>query len=183
MDWKGITALVLLGFVVGALGVFMISRVQHGRWLVREKELVEESARWQYLASVHDKRADMALGRAAESQAQADVAIAELEAIKAGRKRRKPTTLKECEEDFDAALLVADRSISYLRVTNGNLSDAIAEKDEQISSLNNALTTEHERAEGWKRHTKRAKIKQAFFGIGMAGAGVLLGYGGAQVAK
>ena len=177
----------LASVAVVLIGVAWRMQHQQSSWLTKEKELLEDSARWQYLAGIHDKRADAALGRADDAQKVADAAIAELEAGREKwKKRPRPVTIEECDkelDEYDARLAIAEHALAYTRIANTSLREAIEEKDGQLESLANALTAERKRGDGWKRQTRKSRVKTAFFGIGMAGAGALLGYGGAQAAK
>jgi chromosome segregation ATPase len=186
MTWKEALVMLLLGAVVGVAGMVWYMQSEDSKWTEREKELVEDSARFQRLAKVHGDSADEAIVKANAAEREASKAIAELEAYKKRRRGRPmPTNLKDCKEElgeYSAEAAVAERALAYTRVTNDHLRVTVSEQRGQILALGSALTAEHERGDGWKRHSRRARVKQAFFGIGMAGAGVLIGYGGATVA-
>ena len=170
-------AVVMLGIIGGVW--FMRSR--QSAWLIKEQELVADSARWQRLAKVHGDNANTAIVKANDAQREADDAIAELAAIKKRRAtRRLPTTFEDCEvelEDFSAQAAIAERALAYTRIANTSLRETVGQQRNQITYLGKALTAEHDLATGWKRHSRRARVKTAFLAIGMGLGGGLVGYG------
>ena len=177
MTWKCWTLLaVIAALVVGGLWVM---QSQQSAWNMREKELVEDSQRWQSLAGQQSDRARDFAEKANDAQREADTAIAALDKSKK-RKRRKPVTLKGCEDElkeYDAHSAIQERALAYTRITNGFLWETVGEQRGQIVSLGNALTAEQDRADGWKRYSRKGKVKAAFMGIGVGLAGSLVGYG------
>jgi hypothetical protein len=170
-------AVVVLGIIGGAW--FMRSR--QSSWLIREKELVEDSARWQRLAKVHGDSANEAIIKANAAEREADNAILALEEYKKRRRGRPvPTNLKNCKaelEEYSAEAAIAERALAYTRVANDSLRDTVGEQRNQILALGKALTAEHDLATGWKRHSRRARVKTAFLAIGTGLGGGLIGYG------
>ena len=178
MDWRCWTLIALIA--VAAVGVFWYAQHQQSAWLIKEKELTEESARWQRLAKVHGDSADTAIVKANAAQRQADDAVEKLEGYEKRRALRpKPTTIKGCKyelEDYSAQAAIAERALAYTRIANTALLDTVSEQRGQIAALGNALTAEHELATGWKRQSRRARVKTAFLAIGAGIAGGLAGY-------
>jgi hypothetical protein len=179
MTWHCWTLLaVIAALVVGGLW-FMQSR--QSAWLRQEKELVEDSARFQRLAKVHGDSADEAIVKANAAEREADKAIAELEEYKKRRRGRPvPTNLKDCKAELDeysAQTAIAERALAYTRVANDSLREVVTEQQVQILALGNALTAEHDLATGWKRQSRRARVKTAFLAIGTGVGGGLIGYG------
>lgn len=177
MTWKCWTLIAVIAAIL--VGGLWVMRSQQSAWTMREKELVEDSQRWQHLAGQQSDRAADFAEKANDAQREADTAIAELDA-RPRRKRPKPTTIKECEHEFDeydARNELQERALAYTRITNGFLRDTIDEQQGQIVSLGHALTAEQDRADGWKRYSRKGRVKAAFLGIAVGVGGGLVGYG------
>lgn len=187
MTWKGILLGALIGAVLAALVMGLVMRHQDAKWLVEEKKLLEDSDRWQFLAGQHSDQAMAAEEKANDAGRVAATAIAELDKAKKKRRARKPPTdLATCleeNEEFRASELIADRAIASLQLSNVTKDTIIAEERESKLALEQAIVVERKRGDGWKRHSKRAKVKQAFFGIGMAALGGLVGAGASAAAN
>jgi hypothetical protein len=181
VNWKHVAIAFIAGALIAVAVGLLAMRVQNNAWLIREKELVEDSARWQQLAKVHGDSADKAIVKANAAEREAAVAIAELEASKKRRRSRPvPTNLKDCKEElveYSAEAAIAERALAYTRVTNDLLMTTIDEQRGQITALGNALTAEQERASGWKRYSRKGRVKTAFLAIGTGIAGGFIGYG------
>jgi hypothetical protein len=171
----------LAALMLGIIGGAWFMRSRQSSWLIREKELVEDSARWQRLAKVHGDSANEAIVKANAAEREADRAIAELEEYKKRRRGRPvPTNLKDCKAElveYSAETAIAERALAYTRVANDSLRETVGEQRNQILALGNALTAEHDLATGWKRQSRRARVKTAFLAIGTGVGGGLIGYG------
>ncbi len=177
MTWRCWTLLAVIAAIL--VGGLWVMQSQQSAWNMREKELVEDSQRWQHLAGQQSDRARDFAEKASDAQREADTAIAALDA-RPKRKRPRPVTIKDCEHEFDeydAHNAIQERALAYTRITNGFLWDTVEEQRGQILSLGNALTAEQDRADGWKRYSRKGKVKAAFLGIGVGLAGSLVGYG------
>ena len=186
MTAKGILLGVVIGAVLTALIGLGIMRNQDSQWAAREQQLVDESARWQHMAGERQKEALEASERANSADREAAVWIAERDKTKSRLARKAPATLTACLEqnkEFRASELIADRAIAFMQVAGLEKDTVIDKQEEQIVALNQAMNAEHERGDGWKRQTKRKKVKKAFYGIGMAAGGALIGYGAAAAAN
>ena len=179
MTWQCWTVLAVLA--VALLGSVWFMRSRQSAWLMREKELVADSARWQRLAKVHGDNANTAIVKANEAEREADDAILALEKFKKRRRTRPvPTNLKDCKEEleeYSASEAIMERALAYTRVANDHLRVTVGEQRNQIAALGYALTAEHDLATGWKRQSRRARVKTAFLAIGTGVAGGLVGYG------
>ena len=82
MDWRHGLVLFCVGAVLGIGAMFLVMQSRQSAWLTKEKELVEESIRWQHTAGEHGKRAAASQAKAAVAQAEADAAIAAAGAVK-----------------------------------------------------------------------------------------------------
>jgi hypothetical protein len=177
--WIPWTLLALVAVI--AIGAFWFMQSRQSAWLMREKELVADSERWQRLAAVHGTNANEAIVKANDAEREAAVAIAELEAYKKRRRARPvPTNLKDCKKElgeYSAEAAIAERALAYTRVANDSLRETVGEQRNQITALGKALTAEHDLATGWKRHSRSARVKTAFLAIGMGVGGGLIGYG------
>ena len=167
--------------VLGIIGAVWFTQSRQSAWLTREKELVADSARWQRLARVHGDNANEAIVKANKAEREADDAILALEKFKKRRRTRPvPTNLKDCKEEleeYSASEAIMERALAYTRVANDHLRVTVVEQRGQITYLGKALTAEHDLATGWKRHSRRARVKTAFLAIGTGVAGGLAGYG------
>jgi hypothetical protein len=177
--WIPLTLLAVV--MLGIIGGVWFMRSRQSSWLIREKELVEDSARWQRLAKVHGDSANEAIVKANAAEREADKAIAELEEYKKRRRTRPvPTNLKDCKSElveYSAESAIAERALAYTRVANASLLDVVSEQRVQIMALGHALTAEHDLATGWKRQSRRARVKTAFLVIGTGLGAGLMGYG------
>lgn len=171
----------LAAVVIGATALLAYMRGQQSDWLAHDKVRVAEIDLLTNKAADAKRKADAWVATANALQKQKDALQRQLDASTTKvRKRPKPVTIADCAVqlgELEAHIALLDEALVLESKTVDALSKALVGQTERADTLEQAWKLERARAEGFKKMTKRDKVKKAFIAIGALGVGGVTGWG------